>query len=644
MSLESLPDSVINYFPYHDLRPFQDRFIKTVYTSLSKGSHVVIEGCNGLGKTVAVLSATLPYVKEKKLSIIYCCRTHKQADRVIEELKIISKKHQVTGLSLRGRKEMCLNPLLNKSSIDSKVMMDACRTLKEQGKCVYYENIRKDLKHCFAVQRQLLSRPILASEIRDVCKKEVFCPYELSKFLINSVDVISTNYVYLFNSDVRHSFLQGYNKSLSRVVLVLDEAHNLPELATEFAGDSLTSSSISYAYNEAKKNDCKRIADFCRRFEKITKSLSELAEEELYIPPVIFVDILKKETQIDDILSFLDYMHSLSEQISYRLLSEGKYPRSYMHKFCTFLLKWIATSRRESYFHVLSKYSAKGSLSSSKLEIIALDPRELTRDILSSVYCSISISGTLEPMSAYVLLTGLPNITKCDALPSPFPDENILCAVSLGVTTCFDHRTLEMYNKIARRVAEVVHATPTNIGVFVTSYDLLKGLLDIGFSKLIDKPLFCEKSIVSSRENDSLISHFKSQARKGGGVLLGVQGGRNSEGVDYPGDQMDSVVIVGVPYARPTSRIAAKLRYYESQFPGHGYEYSYIIPALRKSSQTAGRPVRSLNDRSAIIFLDYRIATSYCKKYLPLWIRKNLKTLPDKDGVLFENVSRFFNQ
>ena len=35
-------------------------------------------------------------------------------------------------------------------------------------------------------------------------------------------------------------------------------------------------------------------------------------------------------------------------------------------------------------------------------------------------------------------------------------------------------------------------------------------------------------------------------------MFLGVQGGRTSEGVDFPGNQMNSVVVVGIPYAEPT--------------------------------------------------------------------------------------------
>ena len=84
--------------------------------------------------------------------------------------------------------------------------------------------------------------------------------------------------MYLFDLDIGHSFLQSYNKPLNKVILVLDEAHNLPDLATELAGDSLVFSSVHYAYQEAKKYDYRKVADFCKKFERVIKVLSRLAE------------------------------------------------------------------------------------------------------------------------------------------------------------------------------------------------------------------------------------------------------------------------------------------------------------------------------------------------------------------------------
>jgi DNA excision repair protein ERCC-2 len=114
--------------------------------------------------------------------------------------------------------------------------------------------------------------------------------------------------------------------------------------------------------------------------------------------------------------------------------------------------------------------------------------------------------------------------------------------------------------------------------------------------------------------------------------------------VDYPGDEMNSVVIVGVPYAEPTPKVKAQIGYFEKCFPELGREYGYVIPAMKKASQAAGRPIRTLEDRAAMIFLDQRFSTIYCQHFLPLWIRDNLRILPDKDGVIAEELAVFFRK
>jgi DNA excision repair protein ERCC-2 len=190
---------------------------------------------------------------------------------------------------------------------------------------------------------------------------------------------------------------------------------------------------------------------------------------------------------------------------------------------------------------------------------------------------------------------------------------------------------------------EVVNYTPANVGVFTASYEVLQRVLDAGLKNALEKPLLHEHRGMTSRENDRLIARFKSYAKQGGAVLLGVQGGRSSEGADFPGDQMNSVAVVGVPYAEPTARIEAQIKYYDQCFPGHGREYGYVVPALKKAAQAAGRPIRTLEDRGAIVFLDYRFATAYCQHFLPLWIRRGIKTLSDEDNVIAEELRNFYN-
>jgi DNA excision repair protein ERCC-2 len=147
---------------------------------------------------------------------------------------------------------------------------------------------------------------------------------------------------------------------------------------------------------------------------------------------------------------------------------------------------------------------------------------------------------------------------------------------------------------------------------------------------------------MTSKVNEKLVAEFKACSKEDGAVFLGVLGGRTSEGVDFPGNQMNSVIVVGVPYAEPTPRVKAQIEYYEKRFPKLGREYGYVLPAMKKASQAAGRPIRTSEDRGAIVFLDYRYATSYCRAFLPSWLTNGLKVLQDRNGILTQEISGFF--
>jgi DNA excision repair protein ERCC-2 len=278
----------------------------------------------------------------------------------------------------------------------------------------------------------------------------------------------------------------------------------------------------------------------------------------------------------------------------------------------------------------------------AKLEIVALDPSKVTAPVFSSTYSNIIMSGTLQPLQAYARLTKLPEDTVQCLVPSPFPKEHMLALVCLGVSTAMEKRTPAMYQAIIKRVAEVVQNTPANTGIFAASFDVLNALVAEGLEKALDKPLFHERRGMSSKANEKMVAEFKACGERDGAVFLGVQGGRTSEGVDFPGNQMNSVIIVGVPYAEPTPRVKAQISYYEKCFPELGRKYGYVLPAMKKASQAAGRPIRTLEDRGAIVFLDYRFATSYCSSFLPSWMRNGLKVLPYGDKVLAREIHGFF--
>jgi DNA excision repair protein ERCC-2 len=638
-----LPAEVQEYFPYSSVRPHQDEFIAKVNQAVNDRKSILIEGSNGLGKTISALSACLPVAMKKNLKILYVARTHRQHDRVIDELRMIYKIRPVTGVSIRGRNEMCLNAFAAKGAFDSKSLMEVCELLKSKGRCPYYTNVDNRTYEYIRLSQQVASKPYMGSEILRVCKKTEICPYELVKGAVHDARVIALSYLYVFDQQIRTPFLKNLETDLSKIILVVDEAHNLPETAVDISSSQLTLFILRQAEMEAERFGYKDIEEFIRFFRNEVDKLTDKISKEEIISPDSILEIVEKQGGVAKPREFFIHMHEAGVGIKKALLAEGKNPRSYVNATADFLNKWLDTVNDHSYINVASKYFNKEGNKSAKLEIVALDPAKITEPVFSATYANVIMSGTLQPLEAYARIAKLPESTVQFLAPSPFPKEHVFSAVCNGVTTSMEKRTPEMYQTMVERINEVVNSTPTNTGIFAASFQVLNSLLNAGLENQLLKPLYYEKSGMTSKDNEKLVQNFKACGDKGGAVFLGVQGGRTSEGVDFPGNQMNSVVVVGVPYAEPTPRVRAQIDYYEDRFPNRGREYGYVLPAMKKACQAAGRPIRTLDDKGAIVFLDYRFGTAYCKSFIPSWITNGMKTLPDKPGVLADAVRVFFS-
>jgi DNA excision repair protein ERCC-2 len=643
MTTYDLPKELLEYFPYSSVRPHQDKFINVVYSAVKERRSVLIEGSNGLGKTISALTAVLPIAIEKKLKILYVARTHRQHERVIEELKAVGKKHAVAGVSLRGRNEMCLYRFDSKEHYDAKSLMEVCELVKAKGTCPYYKKAEQQSYDYLSLQQMIGTKSYKASEIMRICKRKNLCPYELVKSALSDVNVIALSYLYVFDPDIRTAFLKSLDTQLQKVILIVDEAHNLPETAVDVSSSSLSLFIMRQAELEAKKfgyEDAEAFAKFL--YEETEKRAANVRKEEIISPE--FLESVREKAGILTPRSFYQHLNEIGNQVKKTLLSEGKHPRSYIISMSEFLLRWMDTAGNEAYVNMISKYFTRENSQTAKLEIVALDPSKITQPVFSSTYANVVMSGTLQPLEAFAKITRMPENTVQHVAPSPFPREHILSVVCLGVTTALESRTSSMYQTFIKRIQEVVRNTPVNTGIFSASFEVSKSLVAEGLEDALEKPLFQERRGMTSKANEKLVSDFKEHALSGGAVFLGVQGGRTSEGVDFPGNQMNSVIIIGVPYAEPTPRMKAQIEYYEKRFPKYGREYGYILPAMKKASQCAGRPIRTLEDKAAIVFLDYRFASSYCKSFLPSWILRDLKVLPAADDLLAREIRHFFTR
>jgi DNA excision repair protein ERCC-2 len=339
----------------------------------------------------------------------------------------------------------------------------------------------------------------------------------------------------------------------------------------------------------------------------------------------------------------LDHMNELGLRIRKGQLKAGKFPRSTIHRVAIFMTKWMETSGRPDYTFTISSHLSAKEGRRIALNLVALDPTAVTMPILRRVHSSVAVSGTMSPIEAFSEMLGFGREAIGIMFGNPFSSQNRIGIVVQGIDTTYENRDEDLYRRIVDYCAAVVEATPGNIGVFAPSYPMLRALLNAGFAGRVGKKLFVEKQELRGSENDRMIEEFKAMGEKGGAVLLGVQGGRNSEGGDFPGAMMESVVVVGVPYARPNPRTERLIEYFDGRFNGKGRDYAYVLPAMTRAVQAAGRPVRRMSDRGAIVLLDQRFGTGYLKRFMPSWLREVLQEAPNDPEEVGRRVKRFFS-
>jgi len=615
---------------------------------------------NGTGKTIIALCGLLPLAYEKDLKIIYMCRTHSQNRRIIKELIKISEKItkdnlkvQLNGLSIRGRNEMCLNKTLLTLKLNPKEAMSVCTDLRKNRNCIHFLNLLKkkgEDENPILIAPDLFNKPIDAEELINFCEEKRFCPYFLSKFLLEKMRIIICNYQWIFNPFIQSPFLEFIGKELQDCILVLDECHNVIDVATEVNSERITPYSLKLALKDLEMY---RSPVLMQSFVKILIDLlnekkNTIRIEEEAIIADKFLEKIYKKLGLKDLTQFKNFIediHEFGASIHEEKLANNEISRDFVNSLAEFWIKWIKTSILDNYFFCFNKRAIKEKISIS-IEIVALDPREIAIPILKKSYTCLHLSGTVNPY-VYNNLMGLNESGKSYKgiiADSPFNKNNIKALIIEGVDTKRNNRTNTMYRKMVDKINEVLYCTPSNIGIFCASYRILDGLLSNGIASVAGKnkkKLFVEEAGLSASDNVLMVDEYKKMASNGGAVLLGVCGGRNSEGEDYPGNFMNAVIIAGFPYHLPTPRVEAKIKYYDKVFHKQGWNFGYLYPAVQRANQASGRPIRKLSDKGAIIFMDSRFKSKY--KWISEWIRKEIELIPDKSNAIIQNLYPFWN-
>lgn len=650
-----VPTDVLSYFPYDGFRPGQEEVLKKIHDVVSEGSHLILEAANGFGKTITSLAAVLPIARENDLKIVYLCRTHAQNQRVIEELSEVVSKSRIKGtplelgaLGLRGRAAMCFDPYVLENNPDAGLIQLICRQLRRMRRCKYYKNHDENPTNVQDVLFQMSKSPMDGSDLIQVCRVWELCPYFISREALASdiLDVIACNFQWLVNPSIREVFLQNLGTPLDRIILIVDEAHNLPRVATDVSSLSLTFFSNRQMISEAKKLKLDEFEEFGNCVEEIFEIFQKKKVDEMDVSPDLFIKKFLK-LGIIDLPQFFLTMISEGEAYRESLLRQNKFPRSYLFSSGMFWVKFLNKMGSDSYYYGMSRVRMRDGRENQLLEILSLDPSEIIRPLLDQVYASIHMSGTIN-LEAYKDVLNFPSNVETCSMPSPFTENQSIVLCLRGVSTKNDDRTPQMYQNLADRCIEAIRCIPKNVGIFCASYEVLRNLKRANLIKEIKqvgKKVFIERPDMTSADNDSMFVKYKQASKKDGAVLLGVCGGRNAEGQDFPGDFMNGSIIVGVPFARPTKKVKAIISYYSRHWGDRrGKELGYFINALQRASQAAGRPIRKLEDRGSIVLLDHRFSSGYFKRFLSSWLKEQMIILENRPEEIESHLRTFWEK
>ena len=473
--------------------------------------------------------------------------------------------------------------------------------------CPYYARVLgADVE---GVSETLRARPASPAEFEKLCRDDNLCAYELSKRLLPKATVVVAPYAFFFHPHVRRSLFEWMRAEPSTIDLVVDEAHNLPEYLRELTTVSLPEESVRRARDEVAERGDFQLPNgpsATRFFDVVRAAVEELAHalvrgDDAVLPDGVFEDALLRALGGDNhrLDTWLGALATWGENLKEERRRDRRLPRSWVHTVAITLLSWPKLEPPR-YAKVVTR------LPRPALEAFALDASAAAAPILDC-HLSVHMSSTLAPFDEYRDALGLgPRARSVDA-PSGYPAENCRFLFDRSVSTDPDELREDprAIARLADRIAKVVEVLPVQTAILFPSFELMRQVLEAGLQTQLPPNPFVEYARLPTSDLWRSAEGWKSEPASP--VLLGVAGGRLAEGIDRPDDELGAVVLVGIPYPRPTAKRRA-LEQYLNRTLGRGTEYAVRAPAERAFRQAFGRLIRSANDRGLAIVLDRRAA------------------------------------
>lgn len=581
-------------FPFDNYREGQRAMAANTYVAGRDHRRVMIEAPTGIGKTAASLFGALKASGEGRVGAIFYLTARTTGRRAAENaLELMRKK----GLSVRH----VTITAKEKACIPGNTACQDC-----PYSIGYYDRRRPVLVKALQMER------LGAEEIRELAVENRLCPFELSLDLSESADVIICDYNYAFDPRVR---LQRYFMRKNDCMLLVDEAHNLPERARDMLSASLSGREIAKLRRDIGKGD--------PLYPALTKAARALKAGE--------------EAQMETLTRAPDDIAIMAEELADALTGSIPAGHPCYKRLVRLMLDATWYMKRHGEFSESeSRVMMTPDGKFMDVTIMCVDPSAYLDKCLKKVGGAAFFSATLTPGDFYARQLAVSE-DRGDAvlsLPSPFLPDNQLTML-MPVATRFRERENTL-GEICRGIRAMMSGRKGNYIACFPSHAYLNMAYE-RFCQMYPE-VKCIKQAGSMDENARM--EFIGNFTEDGGEMLGfiALGGVFSEGVDLPGDRLigAAIVSVGIPQICQEREL---IREINEDGEGAGYDFAYVYPGFRRVLQAAGRVIRTDDDRGVVLLMDERFAD---EKYIELMPPNWHVHIAENAGEISAMVKRFW--
>jgi Rad3-related DNA helicase len=417
---------------------------------------------------------------------------------------------------------------------------------------------------------------------KDLGESTGVCPYALTKGCLPFADMWIGDTNYIFSPASQAVFLEQHSFDPAKTLLIVDEAHNLPDRAADALSVELSAADLLFAVEELRNVGGPR--QLLSIGEELVRCLDALPAGGPLSPDALYgtLDLCEDfARQLNDARIDYDAAAPFAIDIIWRIPDLAKRLAEPPHQW----LHWSPTA--------------------GLLRATCLDASRWIAECLAPFGGSILMSATLAPIQSFRERCGLTRENATLALGhAPWRDDAYHVAIDTRVDTRYKQRD-KYYETTARTIAALIDQSPgVPVAVFFASYlyaENIKAYLDAL------KPgarIQVQPRGVDLAEQESFIDEGLLMAD----ALFLILGSSYAEGVDKLGGRIDIAMVVGPALPEVNAIQDAKMEAHPSTERNAAFKDVYIIPAMRRIHQALGRIVRAPGQRAKVLLHGKRYA------------------------------------